>query len=57
LERRREVFNPARRRRDAIIKGIDDAKKSVEIVIFRINRREIEKALAAAVKEESRSMR
>jgi len=32
-----------------LIKGIKDAKKSVEIVIFRFNRSEIEKALAAAV--------
>ncbi|MDP9055598.1 MAG: phospholipase D-like domain-containing protein [Acidobacteriota bacterium] len=32
-----------------LIKGIDDAKKSVEILIFRFNRSEIEKALAAAV--------
>src|SRR5579863_3129008 len=32
-----------------LIKGIKDAKKSVEIVIFRFNRGEIEKALAAAV--------
>jgi phosphatidylserine/phosphatidylglycerophosphate/cardiolipin synthase-like enzyme len=33
-----------------LIKGINDAKKSVEIVIFRFNRSDIEKALAAAVK-------
>ena len=32
-----------------LIKGIDKAKKSIEIVIFRFNRREIEKALAVAV--------
>jgi phosphatidylserine/phosphatidylglycerophosphate/cardiolipin synthase-like enzyme len=32
-----------------LIKGINDAKKSVEIVIFRFNRSEIEKALAGAV--------
>ncbi len=32
-----------------LIKAIKDAKKSVEIVIFRFNRSEIEKALAAAV--------
>jgi cardiolipin synthase A/B len=32
-----------------LIKGIKDARKSVEIVIFRFNRSEIEKALAAAV--------
>src|ERR1700689_2971232 len=32
-----------------LIKSINDAKKSVEIVIFRFNRSEIEKALAAAV--------
>lgn len=32
-----------------LIKGIQDAKRSVEIVIFRFNRSEIEKALAAAV--------
>jgi phosphatidylserine/phosphatidylglycerophosphate/cardiolipin synthase-like enzyme len=32
-----------------LIKAINGAKKSVEIVIFRFNRREIEKALAAAV--------
>jgi cardiolipin synthase len=32
-----------------LIKGITDAKRSVEIVIFRFNRSEIEKALAAAV--------
>ncbi len=32
-----------------LIKGINDAKKSVEIMIFRFNRKEIEKALAAAV--------
>jgi cardiolipin synthase len=32
-----------------LIKGIKDAKKSIEIVIFRFNRSEIEKALAAAV--------
>ena len=32
-----------------LIKGINDAKKSVEVMIFRFNRREIEKALAAAV--------
>jgi len=32
-----------------LIKGINEAKKSVEIVIFRFNRSEIEKALAAAV--------
>jgi phosphatidylserine/phosphatidylglycerophosphate/cardiolipin synthase-like enzyme len=32
-----------------LMKGIERAKKSVEIVIFRFNRREIEKALAAAV--------
>src|SRR5579863_6664537 len=32
-----------------LIKGINDAKKSVEIVIFRFNRSEIEKALARAV--------
>src|SRR5580704_2256861 len=33
-----------------LIKGITDARKSVEIVIFRFNRSDIEKALAAAVK-------
>jgi len=32
-----------------LIKGIKDAKKSIEIVIFRFNRSEIERALAAAV--------
>jgi cardiolipin synthase len=32
-----------------LIKGINGAKKSVEILIFRFNRGEIEKALAAAV--------
>jgi cardiolipin synthase len=32
-----------------LIKGIDRAKKSIEIVIFRFNRRDIEKALASAV--------
>jgi cardiolipin synthase len=32
-----------------LIKGINGAKKSVEILIFRFNRSEIEKALAAAV--------
>jgi cardiolipin synthase A/B len=32
-----------------LIKGIKDAKKSIEIVIFRFNRSDIEKALAAAV--------
>src|SRR5580692_10928494 len=32
-----------------LIKGINDARKSVEIVIFRFNRSEIEKTLAAAV--------
>jgi phosphatidylserine/phosphatidylglycerophosphate/cardiolipin synthase-like enzyme len=32
-----------------LIKGINRAKKSVEIIIFRFNRSEIEKALAAAV--------
>jgi cardiolipin synthase A/B len=32
-----------------LIKGINEARKSVEIVIFRFNRSEIEKALAAAV--------
>ncbi len=32
-----------------LIKGINDAKKSVEIVIFRFNRSEIEKALSRAV--------
>ncbi len=32
-----------------LIKGIDRAKKTVDIVIFRFNRSEIEKALAAAV--------
>src|SRR5580704_14248895 len=32
-----------------LIKGITDAKRSVEIVIFRFNRTEIEKALAEAV--------
>ena len=32
-----------------LIKGIERARKSVEIVIFRFNRREIEKALASAV--------
>jgi phosphatidylserine/phosphatidylglycerophosphate/cardiolipin synthase-like enzyme len=32
-----------------LVKGIDKAKKSIEIVIFRFNRREIEKALASAV--------
>src|SRR6185312_1688683 len=32
-----------------LIKGINRAKRSIEIVIFRFNRREIEKALAAAV--------
>lgn len=32
-----------------LIKGIERAKKSIEIVIFRFNRREIEKALADAV--------
>ena len=32
-----------------LIKAINEAKKSVEIVIFRFNRSEIEKALAAAV--------
>lgn len=32
-----------------LIKGINRAKKSVEIVIFRFNRRDIEKSLAAAV--------
>jgi cardiolipin synthase len=32
-----------------LVKAINDAKKSVEIVIFRFNRSEIEKALAAAV--------
>jgi phosphatidylserine/phosphatidylglycerophosphate/cardiolipin synthase-like enzyme len=32
-----------------LIKGINRAKKSVDIVIFRFNRSEIEKALAAAV--------
>src|ERR1700689_3995102 len=32
-----------------LIKGINEAKKSVEVVIFRFNRSEIEKALAAAV--------
>ena len=32
-----------------LIKGINSAKKSIEIVIFRMNRREIEKALADAV--------
>jgi phosphatidylserine/phosphatidylglycerophosphate/cardiolipin synthase-like enzyme len=32
-----------------LIKAINGAKKTVEIVIFRFNRREIEKALAAAV--------
>jgi cardiolipin synthase A/B len=32
-----------------LIKGIKDARRSVEIVIFRFNRSEIEKALAAAV--------
>lgn len=32
-----------------LIKGINHAKKSVEIVIFRFNRRDIEKSLAAAV--------
>ena len=32
-----------------LIKAIKDAKRSVEIVIFRFNRSEIEKALAAAV--------
>src|ERR1700689_4301245 len=32
-----------------LIKSINDAKKSVEIVIFRFNRSEIEKALADAV--------
>lgn len=33
-----------------LIRGIDRAKKSIEIVIFRLNRREIERALASAVK-------
>jgi hypothetical protein len=32
-----------------LLKGINGAKKSIEIVIFRFNRREIEKALGAAV--------
>ncbi len=32
-----------------LLKGIERAKKSVEIVIFRLNRRELEKALADAV--------
>jgi phosphatidylserine/phosphatidylglycerophosphate/cardiolipin synthase-like enzyme len=32
-----------------LIKAINGAKKSIEIIIFRFNRREIEKALAAAV--------
>lgn len=32
-----------------LLKGIERAKKSVEIVIFRFNRRELEKALADAV--------
>ncbi len=32
-----------------LIKAINGAKKTIEIVIFRFNRREIEKALAAAV--------
>ena len=32
-----------------LIKGINDAKRSIEILIFRFNRGEIEKALAAAV--------
>jgi cardiolipin synthase len=32
-----------------LIKGIKDAKRSVEIMIFRFNRSDIEKALAAAV--------
>ncbi len=32
-----------------LVKGIDRAKKSIEIVIFRFNRRELEKALAGAV--------
>lgn len=32
-----------------LLNGIDKAKKSVEIIIFRFNRREIEKALANAV--------
>jgi cardiolipin synthase A/B len=32
-----------------LIKGINGAKKSIEIVIFRLNRGDIEKALAAAV--------
>jgi phosphatidylserine/phosphatidylglycerophosphate/cardiolipin synthase-like enzyme len=32
-----------------LIKGINRAKKSIEIIIFRFNRSEIEKALAAAV--------
>lgn len=32
-----------------LIRGIDRARKSIEIVIFRFNRREIEKALAHAV--------
>jgi cardiolipin synthase A/B len=32
-----------------LLKGINAAKKSIEILIFRFNRREVEKALAAAV--------
>jgi cardiolipin synthase len=32
-----------------LVKGIKDARKSIEILIFRFNRSEIEKALAAAV--------
>src|SRR5882762_4395073 len=32
-----------------LLKGINSARKSIEIVIFRFNRREIEKALANAV--------
>jgi cardiolipin synthase len=32
-----------------LVKAVDDAKKSVEIAIFRFNRSEIEKALASAV--------